>query len=263
MTESLSNYISTDEIKNISLTREDYEYINKLMENYLSVKNDYKIKKNSLLAIENEAENDKSNRFWHLLNKKKPEFDYNQLKKEVRQLKEQKDGFFYKIRDKVNVLISNNDTYKEIYNKTESFKSINDEILQKNELYFTLVSKKKRIDDFFNNLTYHLENNLAISPEKNELYMAKYKDYIKLLEDVYNYQHPETRNNDLIMFNSKLNLDDPYTILALINTLQTKIINPTFNTYKNDYKEFQLRLQYINAYNKRINEITNKILKYA
>ena len=181
----------------------------------------------------------------------------------MRQLKEQKDGFFYKIRDKVNVLISNNDTYKEIYNKTESFKSINDEILQKNELYFTLVSKKKRIDDFFNNLTYHLENNLAISPEKNELYMEKYKDYIKLLEDVYNYQHPETRNNDLIMFNSKLNLDDPYTILALINTLQTKIINPTFNTYKNDYKEFQLRLQYINAYNKRINEITNKILKYA
>ena len=83
------------------------------------------------------------------------------------------------------------------------------------------------------------------------------------LKKVYQYKENKSKLVGIgnFEFNPELDISDAYTVLSIISLLYTTIINPIYNEHKDTYVEYTNKKEFVSRYNKRINFLTERVLK--
>ena len=66
--------------------------------------------------------------------------------------------------------------------------------------------------------------------------------------------------NEQLNFSSELNLSDAYTLLNIISTLYSTIIDPVYINNNEIYVDFKYKCEFVKEYKEKINKITNNKL---
>lgn len=249
------------DINKIELTRNDYENLENIVRQYQKIISSYSDTKQQ---IKEAIKQEDSNGFLWFKNKQIVNLEEKQqLQKQLLSLKENRNKLYYEIRNHVAKLVSMNPDYEQIYGYYLDCRSFNEEVYSNYKYNIRLIKDKRKIDKFFNKLSYHLENNIEISEEDLLKFKTLYSKVIVFLKKVYQYKENKSKLVGIgnFEFNPELDISDAYTVLSIISLLYTTIINPIYNEHKDTYVEYTNKKEFVSRYNKRINFLTERVLK--
>ena len=140
--------------------------------------------------------------------------------------------------------------------------SYTDDIYQRYKNQMLLIERKPSLDKFFNDLKIIVKDNKSIKPEVVEKLEHIYKKNIIFLKSVYKETKSlkDSEVNEQLNFSSELNLSDAYTLLNIISTLYSTIIDPVYINNNEIYVDFKYKCEFVKEYKEKINKITNNKL---
>ena len=242
----------------------DFSVLNDTLERYSEINSEYRKNKKQLKYEKSKVVQSKNGLF-SFFNKKNSEDNKDYVFKLERQVREERDlrnQIYISIYKQITNLINNSEDNKELYIKYLDYVSYTDDIYQRYKNQMLLIERKPSLDKFFNDLKIIVKDNKSIKPEIVEKLEHIYKKNIIFLKSVYKETKSlkDSEVNEQLNFSSELNLSDAYTLLNIISTLYSTIIDPVYINNNEIYVDFKYKCEFVKEYKEKINKITNNKL---